>query len=132
MGIGDHQYVALTTFTKDGRRKNCPVWIASVGEHSVGFTTSASSWKVKRIRNTARVELRASNSRGIPIPESEVVTGTAQVVFDEKFQKVQDAIKTKYGFQFFLIVSLEKIKHFFRRSGTSSCGIIIALEATGN
>ena len=99
MGIGDHQYVALTTFTKDGRRKNCPVWIASVGEHSVGFTTSASSWKVKRIRNIARLNYEQVILGGIPIPESEVVTG-AQVVLDEKFQKVQDAIKTKYGFRF--------------------------------
>ena len=45
MSVGENKYVALTTFTKDGRRKNCPVWIVDLGERQVGFTTESTSWK---------------------------------------------------------------------------------------
>ena len=62
MSVGENKYVALTTFTKDGRRKNCPVWIVDLGEGKVGFTTESTSWKAKRITNTPAVELIASNS----------------------------------------------------------------------
>ena len=67
MSVGENKYVALTTFTKDGRRKNCPVWIVDLGEGQVGFTTESTSWKAKRIMNTPAVELIASNSRGEPL-----------------------------------------------------------------
>lgn len=66
MSLGDEKYVALTTFTSDGRPKVTPVWIASLGERQLGFTTASSSWKVRRIRHTPAVQLQASDSRGNP------------------------------------------------------------------
>ena len=58
MGIADENYVALTTFRKNGERKNTPIWIADLGDGTIGFTTSKDSWKVKRIGNDPRVELQ--------------------------------------------------------------------------
>ena len=48
-GIADSKYVSLTTYKKDGTTKALPVWIADFGDGKVGFTTSSSSFKVKRI-----------------------------------------------------------------------------------
>ncbi len=60
--IADEKYVALTTYKKDGSTKSLPVWIADFGGGQVGFTTSSSSYKVKRINNDSRVILQPSNS----------------------------------------------------------------------
>ena len=62
--IADEKYVALTTYKKDGSEKTLPVWIADFGEGTIGFTTSSSSYKVKRIANDSRVAIQPSDSRG--------------------------------------------------------------------
>jgi len=128
MPIHDSQYVSLTTFTKDGRRKNCPVWIASLGEGNVGFTTETTSWKAKRISHTSQVELQPCNSRGLLIEGSESIAGLARLTSDDEFQNVQDAIKAKYGFQYLMIVFGGKVKRFLSRSDSSSCGVIITVN----
>ncbi len=125
MDISDNRYVALTTFTRDRRRKNCPIWIAPLGERVVGFTTESTSWKAKRISNTPSVELVASNARGVPIKGSEIISGEAHLVFGEEFEEVQSAISEKYGFQFSLIIAIGRIKEFFGRNSSSSCGVVI-------
>ena len=128
MPIHENSYVSLTTFTKNGRRKNCPVWIANLGEENVGFTTEATSWKAKRISHTPQVELQPCNSRGILIEVSDPIFGVARLAYGDDFQNVQNAIREKYGFQFLLIVFLGKIKTFFRASDTSSCAVIITVN----
>ncbi len=128
MPIHENSYVSLTTFTKDGRRKNCPVWIANLGEKNVGFTTESTSWKAKRISHTPLVELQPCNSRGVPIEGSEPISGVARLVYGDGFTDVQNAIREKYGFQFLLIVFLGKVKTFLRRNDSSSCGVIITVS----
>ena len=128
MPIHENSYVSLTTFTKDGRRKNCPVWIANLGEKNVGFTTESTSWKAKRISHTPQVELQPCNSRGVPIEGSEPISGVARLVYGDGFTDVQNAIREKYGFQFLLIVFLGKVKTFLRRNNSSSCGVIITVS----
>ncbi len=128
MGISDNRYVTLTTFTRDGRRKACPVWVVSLGERDVGFTTETASWKAKRISHTPNVELVACNFRGVTIDGSESISGVARLVYDDEFQEVQDAIRAKYGFQaFFLIVFMEKVRKLFGLSGPASCGVVITV-----
>ncbi len=132
MDISDNRYVSLTTFTRDGRRKSCPVWISNLEERGVGFTTESTSWKAKRISNNPRVELIASTSRGVPIEGSDVVTGVAYLVFDDEFEEVRAALKAKYGFQFLLIVFLGKIQELFGGGGFSSCGVVITVDSLHN
>jgi hypothetical protein len=43
MSIADEKYVRLTTFTRDGRRKESPVWIAEVDNDALGFTGLATT-----------------------------------------------------------------------------------------
>ena len=95
MSVGENKYVALTTFTKDGRRKNCPVWIVDLGEGQVGFTTESTSWKAKRIMNSPAVELIASNSRGEPLEGHDMVQGTARIAHGDEYRSVETEVKEK-------------------------------------
>ena len=76
-GIADEKYVALTTYKKDGTTKSLPVWIADFGGGQVGFTTSSSSYKVKRINNDSRVTVQPSNAKGEVKDGTEAVSGSA-------------------------------------------------------
>ena len=127
MSIGENTYVSLTTFTKDGRKKNCPVWIVDLKEGEVGFTTESTSWKAKRIMKTPRVELVASNSPREPHDGHTVVKGTADLVFGDEFLSIQKKVKKKYGIQFTLIVGFGRITRFIRRKENSSCGVVITV-----
>ncbi len=127
MSIGGNTYVSLTTFTKDGRKKSCPVWVVDLEEGQVGFTTEATSWKAKRIVNTPTVELVGSNSRGEPLDGHNVVKGTADLVFGDEFQSIQKKVKKKYGIQFTVIVGFGRITRFIRRKENSSCGVVITV-----
>ena len=55
--LGDEQYLSLTTFRKSGERVSTPMWVVRDGDALVMFTPEESS-KVKRLRNSPRVELR--------------------------------------------------------------------------
>lgn len=126
MGIADEKYVALTTFRKNGERKTGPVWIAELGDGTLGFTTSSSSWKVKRLGNDPRVELQPCDSRGNPRPDSDVVTGTAKVVHDGDFESVRASIKDKYGIQVTVIKVLAKLGTLIGRDTESDAAVIIS------
>jgi uncharacterized protein len=88
------QYILLTTFTKDGRPKPVPIWAASDGDRLL-VITEAKSWKVKRIRNTARVTMATCTMRGRPT--SEAVEGTAAILDKSQTGTVYDAIGRRYG-----------------------------------
>jgi PPOX class probable F420-dependent enzyme len=88
------EYVLLTTFTKDGRPKPTPIWAAADGDRLL-VITQAQSWKVKRIRNTARVTLAVCDLRGRP--KSGAVEATATVLDKAHNGAVYDAIGKRYG-----------------------------------
>jgi PPOX class probable F420-dependent enzyme len=88
------QYILLTTFTKDGRPKPVPIWAAVDGDRLVVITQST-SWKVKRIRNTPRVELAICDMRGNP--KSDAVEGTAAILDQSQTGAVYGAIGKRYG-----------------------------------
>lgn len=129
--IAAAKYVALTTYKRDGSEKTLPVWIADLGDGTVGFTTSGDSYKVKRIANDPRVVLQESNSRGQVADGSEPVEGTAAIVTGADFERVRAAIKAKYGWQFGMIVVLGKIRSIFGADTASDTGIVIT-PSTGD
>lgn len=88
------QYVLLTTFTKDGRPKPTPIWIARDGDRAL-VITEKNSWKVKRIRNTPRVTLAVCDMRGKP--KSEAVEAVASVLDESQTEMVYRAINERYG-----------------------------------
>lgn len=88
------QYVLLTTFTKDGRPKPTPIWIARDGDRAL-VITEKNSWKVKRIRNTPRVTLAVCDMRGNV--KGEAVEAVATVLDDSQTEAVYQAINRRYG-----------------------------------
>jgi uncharacterized protein len=88
------KYVSLTTFTKDGRPKPTPIWIAPDGDRAL-VITEKNSWKVKRIRNTPRVTLAVCDMRGNV--KGEPVEAVAAVLDDAQTERVYAAIGKRYG-----------------------------------
>ena len=93
--IAKARYVLLTTFTKDGRPKSTPIWVAPDGGGGLLVITEEKSWKVKRIRHTPRVRLAACDMRGNP--KSEAVEATATILDTSQTDRVYDAIGQRYG-----------------------------------
>lgn len=92
--VSKAQYVLLTTFTKDGRPKPTPIWIAREGDRAL-VITEKNSWKVKRIRNTPRVTLAVCDMKGrVKGPTVEAV---ASVLDDSQTDMVYRAINKRYG-----------------------------------
>jgi uncharacterized protein len=89
------KYILLTTFTKDGRPKPTPIWVAPDGDGRLLVITEADSWKVKRIRNTPRVTLAVCDLRGNP--KSEAVDATAVILEKSETETVYRAIGRRYG-----------------------------------
>ena len=92
--IANARYVLLTTFTKDGRPKPTPIWVAADGDRLL-VITQADSWKVKRIRNTPRVSLAVCDLRGNP--KSEPIDATAAILDKSETENVYRAIGKRYG-----------------------------------
>lgn len=128
LSLADEKYVRLTTFTKDGRRKESPVWIAPLGDGRVGFTTQLDSWKVKRIRATPHVELAPSNLRGVVADGVADTGGTAAVVTGADAEPVRRAIRAKYGVQVLLAQLPGHLGRLIGRRAPESCGIVITLD----
>ncbi len=127
--IGLEKFVSLTTFTKDGTPKPLPVWIVTLPDGRLGFTTSDESWKAKRIRNTPKVTLRPCDQRGRVTAGAPEVTGTAEVVTGALFTEVQGLVKKKYGFMFTVITMINSIRGVFKKQATASnSAVIITLD----
>ena len=92
--VSTAQYVSLTTFTKDGRPKPTAIWIARDGDRAL-VITEKNAWKVKRIRNTARVTLAVCDRRGNV--KGEAVEAVATVLDDSETDSVYQAIIKRYG-----------------------------------
>ena len=88
------KYVLLTTFTKDGRPKPTPIWIAPDGDRAL-VITEKNAWKVKRIRNTPRVTLAVCDVRGNV--KGEAIEAVASVMDDSQTESVYQAINRRYG-----------------------------------
>ena len=122
--IAAEKYVRLTTFTKDGRRKHAPVWIAPLSDGTLGFTTELESWKVKRIGNNPAVELAPCNARGVVDDDAPTTEGTAVVLTDD--EAVQAAIQAKYGYQVTLIGWLNKARALIGKAAGDRCAVVIS------
>jgi PPOX class probable F420-dependent enzyme len=127
--IAAEKYVSLTTFTKSGVPKPLPVWIAALPDGRIGFTTSADSWKAKRVRNTPKVTLQPCDQRGHIAHDAAEVTGTAEVVDGAQFNEIKRAIKAKYGMWVTVISAMNTVRGVFKREETqSNAAIIITLN----
>jgi uncharacterized protein len=92
--VAKSEYILLTTFTKDGRPKPTAIWAAPEGDGLV-VITQEESWKVKRIRNTARVTIARCDRSGNP--KGEAVEAVARILDKSANGATYDAIGKRYG-----------------------------------
>jgi len=128
MSIADEKYVSFTTFTKDGRPKPSPVWIADTGDGTAGFTTFSTSWKVKRLKNDSRVTLQPCDARGNVTAGTDVLEGTAVASQGAEFDRVKALIKAKYGIQFTMIDMIGKVRKAMGKDSGTDTAIVVTLN----
>ncbi len=129
MELSDAQYMAFTTYKKDGTPKPGPVWPVDAGDGRVGFITSSQTWKVKRLGNNNRVELQPSDARGRPTQGRSPRSGTAEVVRGSDFEAMQAKVSEKYGFKLKLIEGFHSLQRLVRRGGhPNDCAVIVTLD----
>ena len=110
--LGDEQFLSLTTFRKSGERVSTPMWVAQDSDALIMFTPQASG-KVKRLRNSPRVELRPCNRRGRVKGGIEPVAGVAEVLTDEdSLERATGIIRRKYGLGYRVIMATERLIKF--------------------
>lgn len=105
--VSQAKYILLTTFTRDGRPKSTPIWVANDAGRLV-VITQKNSWKVKRIRNTAHVTVAICDWRGNT--KSEAVPALAAVLDESETENVYRAIGNRYGLIGQLFVMFSKLR----------------------
>ena len=116
VALGDEQFVSVTTFRKSGEPVSTPVWVARDGDALI-VTTPAGSGKVKRIRNSPRVEVRPCNRSGRVKPGAEGFGGVAKILTDDNnCERLTGVIRKKYGVQFRLITGMERLMRSGQRT----------------
>ena len=122
--LGDQRFVSLTTFRRSGEPVSTPVWVGRDGDALI-VTTPETSGKVKRIRNSQRVEVRPCNRMGRVEEGTESVAGVARLLTDDKDRKrLTEVIRRKYKFEYRVVMGIERLTRSGRRAR-----VIIAITA---
>ena len=110
--LGNEQFLSLTTFRRSGERVSTPMWVARDGDALIMFTPQASG-KVKRLRNSPRVELRPCDRFGRVKDGVEPVAGMAEVLTDEDSrERATGIIRRKYGLGYRVVMGIERLIKF--------------------
>lgn len=92
--LDGQEFMNLTTFRKNGQSVPTPVWFAQDGERLYVMTVD-NTGKVKRVRNSSRVQVGPSDRRGTPT--GPVAEGTARILSSEEAQQANALLNRKYG-----------------------------------
>lgn len=122
--VAEHRYISLTTHRRDGTPVATAVWVADLGDGTVGFTTGAQSGKVKRLAHTAEVRVSPCNARGVVAAGSPSWAGRARVARGADHARVRAAIARRYGWQ----VRLIDLAGRLRRRAPDEVGIVVSFD----
>ena len=129
MSLADEKYALVVTFTRDGTPKPTAIWPVDAGDGRIGFVTTDDTWKVKRLRNTSRVTIQPSNSRGVVSEGTSPVEGTGEIVYGAEFEAVKRAVHDKYGWQMTAISMFGRLRdRFSKKPSGDDCAVIITLD----
>jgi PPOX class probable F420-dependent enzyme len=128
MALADEKYVSFTTYKRDSGSTSVPVWIVGAGDGKLGFTTSSSSWKAKRLANDDRIQIQPSDARGRIKAGTTPQSGTAVVAKGTEFEAMTGRIKAKYGFPVVLIGAWAKLRKLLGTDTASDCAIVMTLD----
>jgi uncharacterized protein len=110
------QYIALTTFKRDGTPVATPIWLAStdVAGRFVAYT-DADAGKAKRIRATGRVTAQVCSSSGKVKADARTYEGTARMIDGAAAERAEQLISKKYGWKKSAFEAVMKIGRVVRR-----------------
>jgi uncharacterized protein len=113
-GLSGAEYVALTSYRRDGTPVTTPVWAAPAADGLIVYT-SGRSGKVRRIQRTARVTVapcdRAGTVTGSAVP------GHAGILARSELARAKRALAAKYGLRFRWFTLITFIGRPRRRGG---------------
>ncbi|MGI5256595.1 PPOX class F420-dependent oxidoreductase [Streptomyces angustmyceticus] len=99
-------YVSLVTYRRSGTPVATPVWAVAEGDELLVWTRD-DSWKVKRLRNDARVTVTPCDVRGRIAEGVQAVEGTGRLLEGkDALGRVRRAMAGKYGLRFRLMDSV--------------------------
>ena len=130
MALSDEKYIRVTTFKKDGTEVSTPTWVVALVDGKIGFYTSSTSGKAKRLKNNPNVIVQPSDSRGRAKPETVPVTGTAVVVAGPERDTIYQKVVAKYGFMTKVTRFLAKVGGFVKRKKQpyADCAVVVTLS----
>jgi PPOX class probable F420-dependent enzyme len=116
------QYVALTTYRRDGTPVTTPVWAAPEGE-SLYLFTNATAGKVKRLRNSSRAVIAPCTATGT-ITGAQLPAEAFNLASDQ-MPKVWRLLVKKYGMAVRLFIAYDRARALLRMQ--PSVGIEVRL-----
>lgn len=130
MGLADGKYMRFTTFKRDGTPVGAPVWTVALDDDKVGFCTSSTSGKAKRLANNSQVLVQPSDGRGRPKAGTAPVEATAVLVSGAERDAVYEKIAAKYGVMLPVTRFLAKVAGFVKRTPQpyADRGVIVTLH----
>jgi PPOX class probable F420-dependent enzyme len=129
MALSDEKYIRVTTFKKDGTAVSTPTWVVELDGGKIGFYTSSTSGKAKRLRNNSKVVVQPSDNRGRAKPDTSPVEGTAVVVAGAERDAIYEKVVAKYGFMTKLTRLLAKVGGVVKRKKQpyADCAVVITI-----
>ena len=129
MALSDEKYIRVTTFKKDGTEVSTATWVVALDDGRIGFYTSSTSGKAKRLKNNPRVIVQPSDGRGRAKPNTVAQQGTAVVVSGPERDAIYEKVVAKYGFMTKVTRVLAKIGGFVKRKKQpyADRGVVITL-----
>lgn len=130
MALSDEKYIRVTTFKRDGSEVSTPTWVVAVEGGRLGFYTSSSSGKVKRLGNDPRVVVQPSDARGRARPGTVSVEGTAVVVTGAQRDEIYAKVAAKHGLMTKITRLLAKVGGVVKRKKQpyADCAVVMTLS----
>jgi PPOX class probable F420-dependent enzyme len=113
--LRNQNYIALTTFKKNGQGVTTPTWFV-FDRDKILFCTFEKFWKVRRIRNNPNVEIAPAKARmGAPKDYKiigKTIKGVARLLEKEEAKAAKRLLRKKYGFTYTVFNILRGISLF--------------------
>jgi PPOX class probable F420-dependent enzyme len=111
--LDQERYISLETFRKDGTGVATPVWAAALDGRLV-IVTDGTSFKVKRLRNNAKIRAAACDARGKL--KGPWFDGQCRIVDDPaRAERARRALRDKYGWQMWLLDTAARLSRRMAR-----------------
>ena len=131
MALSDEKYIRFTTFKKDGTEVSTPTWVVALDDGKIGFYTSSTSGKAKRLKNDPEGDRPAQRwSRAGEARHVAARPGTAVVVTGPERDAIYDKVVAKYGFMTKVTRVLAKVGGFVKRKQQpyADRGVVVTLD----